>query len=122
VLYGTFARSNWRYIRELFDCDDFGQATHAVIAVMVATIRTFVRDLVDTGVLPEAQARMWWVGECWGTRFRGRPTGHAIAGGIMRPDEGDGPPEFVLFEPQSRTWQAWTADSEQDRVHFARLL
>ena len=96
----------YRYKAEVFDCDDFALVLHAFV-VQNRYIEIEQRKLSKDEWFP------WAFGQVWGTKFRGKPTGHAINICLTR-DEG-----VILLEPQND--QIWKADSNRDHVHFVRI-
>ena len=107
-LWQTQWRGKARYIREAWDCDDYALQ-------FLATTRLYVAGLVWAGLLDGAVARPWAVGECWGTRFRGRDTGHAI--NIVRLSDGG----LWLLEPQADEFLIWNATGDGDTPHYIRM-
>ena len=105
-VFSTQWRGKARYIREAWDCDDYALQ-------FLATARLYVAGLVWAGLLDGAAARPWAVGECWGTRLRGRDTGHAI--NIVRLSDGG----LWLLEPQQQEFAPWTPGD--DMIHYVRF-
>ena len=105
------------YVTDLYACTNFA-ATLAVISDF------YVLQLLALNQLRPENRLEWAIGEVWGTRFRGKETSHAIAGVFL---DIDSVVELWLLEPQPNRsgpelkYQAWKADSEQDKVHFFKL-
>lgn len=117
-IYETRWQEQRRYIRQAWDCDDSGYGTIAMVVQLVTTIRLHVADLVWKGIVEAKTARPWTVGEAWGTRFRGRPTGHALCFAVLH---ADGRAGLFLFEPQNKKLEVWAPMAEEDHVHYLRM-
>jgi len=94
----------YRYVAEGFDCDDSAMLFHAFC---VQERYKRMRDANASGWFSFA------IGQCWGTKFEGKDTSHAINIAITS-DEG-----VILFEPQND--RTWIADAGRDHVHFIRM-
>jgi len=94
----------YEFIKELFDCDDFSLVYHAwVVQVMYKQAKK--RELPPEEWFP------WAVGQAWGSRFRGKDTGHAIIFCLTR-DKG-----LLLYEPQISE-EFWRVKKYEDLEHF----
>jgi len=117
-IYETRWQDQRRYIRQAWDCDDSGYSAMALCVLLVTMIRLHVADLVFAGIVDATAARPWTVGEAWGTRFRGKPMGHALCFALLR---ADARVQLVLFEPQNKRLAVWAPTAEKDHVHYLRM-
>ena len=96
----------YRYKAEGMDCDDFAMILHAWV------VQERYREIVERGAGTSTWFP-WAFGQCWGSRFRGQDTGHAINICVTR-DVG-----ILLVEPQND--RIWEAEDGEDIAHFIRI-
>lgn len=95
------------YHSEGFDCDDFAY----VLAGFARQHRYY--EMKVRGLFPQEWLQ-WPFGMCWGTKFEGRKTGHAINIVIARDDKDK--QDLYLIEPQND--KIWIANQDDDKPHF----
>lgn len=105
-----FLKLDWtdqvKYMLESFACANFAHNLHAQSKI-------YVYVLLEQNKFNKENMREWAFGHCWGSRFNGRDTSHAI--NIARTsDEG-----IILIEPQNDKW--WKAVAGRDVIHFLEM-
>jgi len=105
LLWDTYLEK-YRWIADVFDCDDRGIVLHAFV-IQQRYYQIQERKISKEEWFP------WALGEVWASMFRGKVSGHAINICLTR-DAG-----LLLIEPQ--TDQMWSADREKDRPYFIRI-
>jgi len=98
--------SDYIYIKELMDCDDFALILHAFV---VQTRNQIVRE----GKIPLEEQYAWPFGEIWLTHFQGVATPHGM-NFVVTSDEG-----LLLVEPQ--TDQIFVPSSVSDRPFLIKF-
>lgn len=105
LVYKTYI-DGYKYVKEMYDCDDFALSLHAFVA-QTRYEEAHQRDI------PKEDWYTWSFGQAWGSRFRGVDTNHAI-NICMTSDAG-----LVLIEPQNDA--IWEINNEKDKVTSVRM-
>lgn len=112
--FQKFIHQDWKMNVKNLDYDINRWACSNYAAALAVQVDLHVLWLLSLHKFAESAMLEWAVMEVWGTKFRGKPTSHAI-NMIYMSDR-----KLWFFEPQTDS-QAWLADPEMDRIHFIKL-
>lgn len=105
-----FLKLDWTnevdYILRTYACSNFSLNLHAQSKI-------YLHVLVAQNKVDSEDVREWAFGHCWGTKFEGRETSHAI-NIVFTSDKG-----IVFIEPQNDRW--WEYVPGNDVIHFVEI-
>jgi len=96
----------YKWMNEIFDCDDFALIVHAWV------VQERYKRRQEEGEKEELKYP-WAFGEAWGSKLKGEYTSHAINVVITR-DKG-----IYLAEPQDD--HIWAANPDNDILYYIRM-